>query len=336
MDIEHGEFVVLVGPSGCGKSTMLRMICGLETITNGDLYINQKRVNDVAPADRDIAMVFQNYALYSHMTTYENMGFSLTVRHKDGDEIHQKVMEAAKMVELTDLLNRKPNNLSGGQRQRVALGRSIVRDSSVFLMDEPLSNLDAKLRTQTRKELVSLHKRLNATFIYVTHDQVEAMTMATRMVVMNNGYVQQIDIPWNVYEKPENKFVAGFIGSPSMNFVEGEINQGYFNSCSGSYRVSIADTSNEVKAYEGKKVIMGIRPEHFDVKGKDECKINCCVDLVEFLGSEYVIAFTVKSNNVYKATINASKITQKIGNEIDLYINMGKIHFFDPVSEQRI
>ena len=220
LEIKDGEFIVLVGPSGCGKSTLLRMIAGLEGISEGKLYIDDECVNLVAPSNRNIAMVFQNYALYGNMTVYENMGFSLTVRHKDSDEIHEKVMKAANVVDLEQVLNRIPANLSGGQRQRVALGRSIVRDAKVFLLDEPLSNLDAKLRTETRKELVKLHKKLNTTFIYVTHDQIEAMTMADRMVIMKDGAVQQVGTPAQVYNYPCNMFVGGFIGTPPMNFME--------------------------------------------------------------------------------------------------------------------
>ena len=229
IEIEHGEFIVLAGPSGCGKSTTLRMIAGLEEITSGDLIINNKRVNDVAPRDRDIAMVFQNYALYAHMTVYDNLAFSLKIRHVDEDEIHRRVMAAADILGLVPYLNRKPKQLSGGQRQRVAVGRAIVRNPIVFLLDEPLSNLDAKLRGTMRKELMLLHNRLNATFVYVTHDQIEALTLASRIVVMADGRVQQIATPKEMFDNPENLFVAGFIGTPPMNFFHGEVSEdGYF------------------------------------------------------------------------------------------------------------
>ena len=229
IEIEHGEFIVLAGPSGCGKSTTLRMIAGLEDITSGDLIINNKRVNNVAPRDRDIAMVFQNYALYAHMTVYNNLAFSLLIRHVDEDEIHRRVMAAAEILGLVPYLNRKPKQLSGGQRQRVAVGRAIVRNPVVFLLDEPLSNLDAKLRGTMRKELMLLHNRLNGTFIYVTHDQIEALTLATRIVVMADGRVQQIATPKEMFDNPENLFVAGFIGTPPMNFFHGEVlEDGYF------------------------------------------------------------------------------------------------------------
>ncbi len=229
IDIEHGEFIVLAGPSGCGKSTTLRMIAGLEEISSGDLIINGKRVNDLAPKDRDIAMVFQNYALYAHMTVYQNLAFSLTIRKVDEDEKHRRVMQAAEILGLVPYLNRKPRQLSGGQRQRVAVGRAIVRNPFVFLLDEPLSNLDAKLRGTMRKELMTLHNRLNATFIYVTHDQIEALTLATRIVVMSEGRVQQIATPKEMFDNPENLFVAGFIGTPPMNFCYGRVTKdGYF------------------------------------------------------------------------------------------------------------
>ena len=236
IEIEKGEFIVLAGPSGCGKSTTLRMIAGLEDVSTGDLIINGNRVNNVAPKDRDIAMVFQNYALYAHMTVYHNMAFSLTIRKVDPVEIHQRVMQAAEILGLVPYLNRFPKQLSGGQRQRVACGRAIVRDPVVFLLDEPLSNLDAKLRGTMRKELMQLHDRLNATFVYVTHDQIEALTLATRIVVMKDGYVQQIATPKEMFDNPENLFVAGFIGTPPMNFYNGVIDQtvSYFEHKSGA------------------------------------------------------------------------------------------------------
>ena len=226
IEVEKGEFIVLVGPSGCGKSTLLRMIAGLEGITDGDLIIDGEKMNHLAPSERDISMVFQNYALYGNMTVYENMGFSQTIRHENTDKVHEEVMKVSLIVKLRELLKRKPGALSGGQKQRVALGRAIVRSANVFLMDEPLSNLDAKLRSVTRKEIVELHEKLGATFIYVTHDQVEALTMADRMVIMRSGIVQQIGTPKDIYLKPNNVFVGGFIGSPPMNFIEGTIEDG--------------------------------------------------------------------------------------------------------------
>ncbi|WP_461207098.1 ABC transporter ATP-binding protein [Clostridium sp. DL1XJH146] len=336
MDVKHGEFIVLVGPSGCGKSTMLRMIAGLETISSGDLILGGKRVNKIAPADRDIAMVFQNYALYGNMTVYENMGFSLTVRHTNGDEIHDKVMKTADVVELKNLLNRKPKNLSGGQRQRVALGRSIVRDASVFLMDEPLSNLDAKLRTQTRKELVMLHNRLNSTFIYVTHDQVEAMTMADRIVIMDKGVVQQIGTPSELYQCPNNVFVGGFIGSPSMNFIEGEIQGEYFISENIKLKLS-KERVKKLSNYDKKKIILGVRPEAFFLSKENDGNILVGkVDLVEFLGAEYLVGFTLGDENGYKVKLDSSEVKEEIKDEIKLSIDMDKIHFFDIDTEIRV
>jgi multiple sugar transport system ATP-binding protein len=338
IDIEDGEFIVLVGPSGCGKSTLLRMIAGLETISSGDLLIDDKRVNNMAPADRDISMVFQNYALYGTMSVYDNMGLSLTIRHKKSDEIHEKVMAASEVVELHDYLNRKPKNLSGGQRQRVALGRSIVRDSGVFLLDEPLSNLDAKLRSQTRKELVQLHQKLGTTFIYVTHDQVEAMTMADRIVIINQGVIQQIASPKEIYEYPENIFVATFIGSPSMSMVNGRVENGYFV-CNNN-RIKISEHHLEMlKPYEGKNVIMGIRPEAFANeprflnKYKDSV-IECKVEGVEFLGSDQLIYFTHYDSQL----VARLRDRQKIGlNEcLKVAIKTDEIYFFDADTEIRI
>ncbi len=334
MEIKHGEFIVLVGPSGCGKSTMLRMIAGLESITSGDLELFGKRVNNVAPSDRDIAMVFQDYALYGNMTVYENMGFSLIVRHADGDIIHDRVMKTADVVELKHELNRKPKNLSGGQRQRVALGRSIVRDAYVFLMDEPLSNLDAKLRDQTRKELVKLHEKVNSTFIYVTHDQTEAMAMADRIVIMNKGVVQQIGTPAELYIEPENMFVAGFIGSPSMNFFEVEIKDESF--FIGDTKFSLTSKNLELlKGYEHSKVIMGIRPEMFKAKAKLESKITVNCEVVEFMGSEYYITFSVGDGKSYCARIKTSEL-DRVAEQVTLKFDMDKVLFFDIDTEKRL
>lgn len=336
MDIKHGEFIVLVGPSGCGKSTMLRMIAGLETISNGELILGDKVINKVAPADRDIAMVFQNYALYGNMTVYENMGFSLTVRHVNGDTIHEKVMETADLVEMRPQLNRKPKKLSGGQRQRVALGRAIARDASVFLMDEPLSNLDAKLRTHMRKELVLLHEELGSTFIYVTHDQTEAMAMADRIVVMNKGVVQQIGSPTDVYDTPENIFVSTFIGSPSLNLIKGRVTGNKFT-VSG-HTLTITDNQMKyMKAYDNKEVILGIRPEdfHTTVCLTDD-HIKAQVSIAEYLGSEYHITFAALGRTDLKAKINSNEVLDDPRGQIEMCIDMGKVHFFDAMTEVRI
>ena len=260
LEISDKEFIVLVGPSGCGKSTTLRMIAGLEDITSGELYINENLANDKAPKDRDIAMVFQSYALYPHMSVYENMAFGLRLKKLPKEEIDQRVHESAKILEIEQYLDRKPKALSGGQRQRVALGRAIVRNAQVFLMDEPLSNLDAKLRVQMRSEIIKLHERLNATTIYVTHDQTEAMTMASRIVVMKDGYIQQIGSPKEIYNTPANMFVANFVGAPAMNFIDGKYYNGRFEVDGKSFMVPKM-FHDKLKNYEGKEVVLGIRPE---------------------------------------------------------------------------
>mgnify|MGYP000715432513 FL=1 len=270
LQIKDKEFVVLVGPSGCGKSTTLRMIAGLEEISDGEMYIGDRKVNDVAPKDRDIAMVFQNYALYPHMTVYKNMAFALKLRKTPKDEIDRKVHEAAKVLDIEHLLNRKPKQLSGGQRQRVALGRAMVRDPAVFLLDEPLSNLDAKLRTQMRTEIIKLHQKLDTTFVYVTHDQTEAMTMGDRIVVMKGGEIQQADTPQTLYDHPCNLFVAGFIGSPQMNFMDAELGRD-----ADGYKLTFADQSlhfagsDALSEYVGKTVVFGIRPENLHTSGEN-------------------------------------------------------------------
>ncbi|MDP3684766.1 MAG: sn-glycerol-3-phosphate ABC transporter ATP-binding protein UgpC, partial [Ignavibacteria bacterium] len=295
IEIEDKEFVVLVGPSGCGKSTTLRMIAGLEDISAGELFIDGKLVNSVPPKDRDIAMVFQNYALYPHMSVFDNISFGLKIRKFPKDEITKRVNEAAKILGLEEYLNRKPKELSGGQRQRVALGRAIVRQPKVFLFDEPLSNLDAKLRVQMRTEISKLHKKLEATIVYVTHDQVEAMTMGDRIVVMNKGVVQQVAPPMELYQKPVNKFVAGFIGSPAMNFISGSIidnDKLFFSSDKDAFAFEIPDfDETRLRKYIDKKVWIGIRPEDiYDAATKLEvsqfAKINVKVDLVEPMGNE--------------------------------------------------
>ena len=339
IEIEHGEFIVLVGPSGCGKTTVLRMIAGLETITEGNMYLADERLNDVAAADRDISMVFQNYALYGHMSAYQNMGFSQTIRHEDSNIIHEKVMKAADIVELKDQLNRFPKNLSGGQRQRVALGRSIVSSASIILMDEPLSNLDAKLRVQARRELIKLHHQLGNTFIYVTHDQTEAMTMADRVVVMDNGRVQQIGTPANVYHWPENLFVGGFIGSPPMNFVQGKIEDGQFIAPGMDLKIpqklleNIGSHLNDKHQNDG--IIMGIRPEHFTTEPGDASElITAEVSTSEFLGDHSLVYIQIGEFE-YVANLKQN-ITQSMGDSIEVYLDMNRVHFFDPETEKRI
>ena len=336
IDIKDREFVVLVGPSGCGKSTTLRMIAGLEDITDGELYIDDKLVNDVPPKDRDIAMVFQNYALYPHMTVYDNMAFGLKIRKFPKDEIDQRVREAAKILEIEELLERKPKALSGGQRQRVAVGRAIVRKPKVFLFDEPLSNLDAKLRVQMRAEISSLHHRLQATMIYVTHDQVEALTMADVIVVMKFGVIQQIGGPLELYNHPANKFVAGFIGSPPMNFlvaqIEADGNDLYANE--GTFRLKVTDEQKKyLTPYVGKSVTFGIRPEDvtFHHTKKDGETIDGIVSVVEPLGSEtHVYIATSKSQVIGKIEPN---LVPAPDTKISLIPDMAKAKFFDLETE---
>jgi multiple sugar transport system ATP-binding protein len=299
LDIGDGEFMILVGPSGCGKSTALRMIAGLEDITEGDLIIGGERVNDLAPRDRDIAMVFQNYALYPHMTVRDNMGFALKLAKADKGEIDQKVTEAARILDLEQHLERKPANLSGGQRQRVAMGRAIVRDPKAFLMDEPLSNLDAKLRVQMRTEVARIQKRLGTTMVYVTHDQTEAMTLGDRVAVMRAGVIQQVDTPANLYESPQNLFVAGFIGSPSMNFLPGLLEGEAVKTPIGDVPLTDKIRQGIQSAGAGRDVIVGMRPEHFeDAAVEDEhanrMKFRTTVDVVESMGSELYVYFDVK------------------------------------------
>ena len=309
LHIGDGEFMILVGPSGCGKSTALRMIAGLEDITSGDLIIGGERVNDLAPRDRDIAMVFQNYALYPHMTVRENMGFALKLAKTDKGTIDQKVSEAAKILDLEQHLERKPANLSGGQRQRVAMGRAIVRDPKAFLMDEPLSNLDAKLRVQMRTEVARIQRTLGTTMVYVTHDQTEAMTLGDRVAVMRAGVIQQVDTPANLYEDPHNLFVAGFIGSPSMNFLPGRLE-------GDTVRLPFGDIPLPVKLRQrlqgsdgSRDAIVGLRPEHFEDatiedEGPDRAKFRTKVDVVESMGSEIYVYFDVKSEQVHSAELD--------------------------------
>ena len=300
IQIEDKEFLVLVGPSGCGKTTALRLLAGLEEITEGDILIDDRVVNDVAPKDRDLAMVFQSYALYPHMTVYDNMAFGLKLRKTPKEEIKRRVGEAAEILGIEDLLDRRPRQLSGGQRQRVAVGRAIVREPKVFLFDEPLSNLDAKLRVQTRAEISKLHNRLATTFIYVTHDQVEAMTMATRIVVIKDGILQQLDTPQSLYDQPDNVFVAGFIGSPAMNFFDAKVakSDGNFLIDADTFQVAIPEEAASVYGpYDGKKVIFGIRPE--DVHAPDfappgilAADLEANVDVTELMGNEILVHLT--------------------------------------------
>ena len=322
IDIKDGEFIVLVGPSGCGKSTTLRMIAGLEDITSGQLVIDGKDVTSLPAKDRDIAMVFQNYALYAHMTVYENMAFSLTLRKENPNVIHEKVLAAAEILGLTDQLNKKPKQLSGGQRQRVAMGRAIVRTPKVFLFDEPLSNLDAKLRGATRREILLLHKRLGTTMLYVTHDQTEALTLADRIVCMSMGYVQQIGTPLELYDTPANIFVASFIGLPPMNFFEGKIENGKF--VSQFFTAPLNDhQKNLLASYEGKDIILGVRPEN--IVQDDNGYINIDVTLNENLGQTTLVHGTV---NKHKITAKFREwCNYKNGDKVLASIN--NMHFFD-------
>jgi multiple sugar transport system ATP-binding protein len=341
LEIEDKEFIVFVGPSGCGKSTTLRMIAGLEEITEGEIYIGDKLVNDMAPKDRDIAMVFQNYALYPHMTVYDNMAFGLKLRKMPKAEIKEKVTNVAKTLDIEHLLDRKPKALSGGQRQRVALGRAIVRNPKVFLMDEPLSNLDAKLRVQMRTEIAKLHHKLQTTFIYVTHDQTEAMTMGTRIVVMKDGLAQQVDTPHNIYENPVNMFVAGFIGSPQMNFMEAKVleqNGEVILSFDNETIVLPKDKAEIIKekSFIGKTVVMGIRPEDIDdgteflEKNKDSV-IEANVEVAELMGAETNI-YMSKGDTSIVARVNGSS-KAKVGDKIKIALDTSKIHVFDKETE---
>ncbi|WP_422446411.1 ABC transporter ATP-binding protein [Thermoanaerobacterium sp. DL9XJH110] len=343
LEIADKEFIVLVGPSGCGKSTTLRMVAGLEEISSGELYIDGKLMNDVPPKDRDIAMVFQNYALYPHMNVYDNMAFGLKLRKTPKNEIDRRVKEAARILGIEELLNRKPKALSGGQRQRVALGRAIVREPKVFLMDEPLSNLDAKLRVQMRTELSKLHKRLQTTFIYVTHDQTEAMTMGDRIVVMKDGIIQQVDTPKKIYDYPANIFVAGFIGSPQMNFLQGilSVEDGRLYIIFDNDRLLIPERISKKidPTYIGKEIVMGIRPEdiHENPSLLDyppECCFEVYVDVVELMGSETFLYLTFGKNTLTVRVDPSSKA--KPGDKIKVGFDMNKLHLFDKATEKRL
>ena len=340
LDIVDGEFMVLVGPSGCGKSTTLRMIAGLEEISSGQLYIGEELVNKVEPQDRNIAMVFQNYALYPHMTIYENMAFGLKLQKLDKKEIDKRIKETAATLHIDSQLDKKPKALSGGQRQRVALGRAIVRHPRVFLMDEPLSNLDAKLRVQMRAELIRLHNDLKTTFVYVTHDQTEAMTMGSRICVMKDGIIKQVASPEDIYNKPDNLFVAGFIGSPQMNFYKGRlVEEGGEYSLSGNndeygafrFSVGIAD-KDKVRPYLSKDIIFGVRPEH--IKFTEDAGLKAQVLVTELLGSEVHIHLHVQGEIHTVKTDTAAHI--KAGDIIRVIPAPDKIHLFDPETESAI
>lgn len=340
LHIKNEEFIVFVGPSGCGKSTTLRMIAGLEEISEGEFFIDDKRMNDVQPKERDIAMVFQNYALYPHMTVYENMAFGLKLRKFKKTEIKRRVEEAAAILGLEDYLHRKPKALSGGQRQRVALGRAIVRDAKVFLMDEPLSNLDAKLRVQMRAEISKLHNRLKTTTIYVTHDQTEAMTMASRIVVMKDGLIQQVGTPKEVYDFPDNRFVGGFIGSPAMNFFEGKFVDGAF--VIGDKKMEVpAKLSSVLKTedYDGKPITLGIRPEHIHVNNEDltgipASEFDATITVSELTGAETIL-HAVYEDQEFIARVEATTSIEA-GHQATLAFDMAHVHFFDAETGNRI
>ncbi|MFO7678810.1 MAG: sn-glycerol-3-phosphate ABC transporter ATP-binding protein UgpC [Chloroflexota bacterium] len=342
MEIADKEFVVFVGPSGCGKSTSLRMLAGLEEISEGEILIGDRVVNDVPPKDRDIAMVFQSYALYPHMSVYDNMAFGLKLRKTPKAEIDRRVKEAADILGLINLLDRKPKALSGGQRQRVAVGRAIVREPAVFLMDEPLSNLDAKLRVSARAEITKLHKRLGTTFIYVTHDQVEAMTMGDRIAVLMDGILQQIDSPRALYRRPANVFVAGFIGSPSMNFFNGTLVQeeGKLFIDTGDFRVQIPEEKKApFVAYAGKEVVFGMRPEHvyvpeYAAPNIMAAPVEATVEVVELLGHELNLFATTGKYSLV-ATVD-TRVEATMGNKINLVFDMNQLHVFDKNTEQAI
>ena len=354
LEIQDKEFIILVGPSGCGKSTTLRMIAGLEEISSGELYIGDRLVNDVAPKDRDIAMVFQNYALYPHMTVFDNMAFGLKLRKTSKEEIRRRVEEAARILDIEHLLERKPKALSGGQRQRVALGRAIVREPKVFLLDEPLSNLDAKLRAQMRTELTKLHQKLGTTFIYVTHDQTEAMTMGTRIVVMKDGLIQQCAAPQVLYDKPCNMFVAGFIGSPQMNFIDGKVvkDGDNFYAEFGSedtktragvkYRILLPENKNEKDAlvpYVDKEVVIGIRPEHVHNEANyletiPQGIVEADVEVTELMGAETYLYMNCEGHSI-NARVDPSN-TARPGDKIKITIDPTRIHLFDKETQKTI
>ncbi len=344
MEVHDKEFLVLVGPSGCGKSTAMRMVAGLEEITEGRIIIGDRVVNDLPPKDRDVAMVFQSYALYPHMTVYDNLAYPLKLRKVPKQERDRRVREAARTLDIEPLLERKPKALSGGQRQRVALGRAIVRNADVFLMDEPLSNLDAKLRVQTRAELIKLHERVSTTTIYVTHDQVEAMTMGDRIAVMSLGVLQQLDTPQRLYDMPANKFVAGFIGSPSMNFMDTTIERqdGHLYAVNSEVHMRVPEhRGGPLENYIGKKVILGIRPEHLvpwdhaNGIAPDDSRIPVTVDVIELLGNEIFVYLTMDNGDIITARMDPDLHIER-GQKFDVTAAPDKLHFFDPETEHGI
>ena len=342
LDIAHNEFVVLVGPSGCGKSTTLRMIAGLEEVTDGEIFIGERRVNDVPPKDRDIAMVFQNYALYPHMTVYDNMSFGLRLRRTSKKEIRRRVTQAADILNIADLLDRRPRQLSGGQRQRVAMGRAIVRDPQVFLFDEPLSNLDAKLRVQMRTEIKRIHDRVRTTIVYVTHDQVEAMTLADRIVVMNAGRIEQVGTPQKMYEAPATRFVAGFIGSPAMNFVPCEVvaDGGELGVRMGdALTLQVpADRRTRYRAAVGRKMLFGIRPEHISERkahtAASQIDFSAAVEVLEPMGMDTMVYFTVGGEAVCARA--APRAVSEPGLDMAFTVDMSNMHLIDPATDRVI
>ncbi len=342
LDIAHNEFVVLVGPSGCGKSTTLRMFAGLEEITSGDIYIGERLINDVLPKDRDIAMVFQNYALYPHMTVFENMSFGLRLRRTAKDEIRQRVQHAAEILNITELLERRPKQLSGGQRQRVAMGRAIVRDPQVFLFDEPLSNLDANLRVQMRTEIKKIHQRVQTTMIYVTHDQVEAMTLADRIVVMNEGIIEQEGTPQELYESPATRFVAGFIGSPAMNFIPCQVveNGGNVGVRLGSdLTFKVPDDRRErYKRFAGRDMVFGIRPEHLTEKkahtSDAQQDFSANVAVLEPMGMDTMVFLNVGGTEM--CARSGPRAVSGVGQNMDFTIELNNMHLIDPVTDKLV
>ena len=335
IEISDGEFVVLVGPSGCGKSTILRMIAGLEEVTSGDIYIGDKLVNYVAPKERDIAMVFQNYALYPHMNVYDNISFGLKLRKIESNEIEKRVSEASDILGISHLMHRKPKALSGGERQRVALGRSIVRQPKVFLFDEPLSNLDAKLRVELRTEISKLHNRLKTTMIYVTHDQVEAMTLGDKIIIMKDGAIQQKGTPVDLYDYPANKFVAGFIGSPSMNFITGKIEDDLglgFNTGSLSIQIN-SGAGDKMMDFIGKEIVFGIRPEDISISDGKE-GIPMVVEILEMMGNEIYLYLALNQNTIIARVPPDTKVEE--GQNVNVIFDISKVHYFDPDSQKRI
>jgi multiple sugar transport system ATP-binding protein len=342
LDIPDKEFLVLVGPSGCGKSTALRLLAGLEDITEGNIYIGDRLVNDIAPKDRDIAMVFQSYALYPHMSVFDNMAFALKLRKTKKDEMKERVQRAAEALGIAELLDRKPKQLSGGQRQRVALGRAIVREPAVFLMDEPLSNLDAKLRVEARAMLSRLHLQLGTTFIYVTHDQTEAMTMGTRIAVQKDGLLQQVDTPQELYDYPANMFVAGFIGSPAMNFFDAKLvgtkEEMYVDT--GAFKVKLPPDKSQLLAdHLGKDVTFGVRPEdihdrQYAPHGITGAPMKAKVDVTELMGNE-IFLYLLTDGKTFIARVDP-RTQARIGEDMDIVVNMDNVHIFDPKTEEAI